>query len=317
MAEPGWYKDWSDPALARWHDGSAWTEHTVVIADQSPGWVPASLPTDAPPPPPGSPAGTLSDPTQALPVTPATSVAAAAADAGVDGAEDAERPWFKKKPYVLPLALVALLIGIGAVAGGDEDDDPSDVTTTTEEPEVDPMEEAVDIAQASLTVSFSDREVENLIRHLCASAEEADPESFAARLAAEEEVRTDAQARATIEAVGEGAEEYCPDDVADEPALLNQIYAAYTSQASSTTTTPATTPTTTPPTTAPPTTQRPAPVVPPPPTQPPATSPPAPSPGGAYANCTEARNAGAAPVYRGDPGYGPHLDRDNDGIGCE
>lgn len=36
-----------------------------------------------------------------------------------------------------------------------------------------------------------------------------------------------------------------------------------------------------------------------------------------YANCTEARAAGAAPVHRGDPGYGPHLDRDNDGIGCE
>jgi len=38
---------------------------------------------------------------------------------------------------------------------------------------------------------------------------------------------------------------------------------------------------------------------------------------GAYANCTEARAAGAAPVRRGDPGYGSHLDRDNDGIGCE
>ena len=38
---------------------------------------------------------------------------------------------------------------------------------------------------------------------------------------------------------------------------------------------------------------------------------------GAYENCTAARAAGAAPVYRGDPGYGPHLDRDNDGIGCE
>lgn len=37
----------------------------------------------------------------------------------------------------------------------------------------------------------------------------------------------------------------------------------------------------------------------------------------AYANCTEARAAGAAPLRRGDPGYGPHLDRDNDGIGCE
>ncbi|WP_343236290.1 excalibur calcium-binding domain-containing protein [Xanthomonas bonasiae] len=37
----------------------------------------------------------------------------------------------------------------------------------------------------------------------------------------------------------------------------------------------------------------------------------------AFANCTEARAAGAAPVHRGDPGYGPHLDRDNDGVGCE
>ncbi len=42
------------------------------------------------------------------------------------------------------------------------------------------------------------------------------------------------------------------------------------------------------------------------------------SPGGrAFANCSEARAAGAAPVRRGDPGYGAHLDRDNDGIGCE
>ena len=36
-----------------------------------------------------------------------------------------------------------------------------------------------------------------------------------------------------------------------------------------------------------------------------------------YRNCTAAREAGAAPVHRGDPGYGSHLDRDNDGIGCE
>ena len=37
----------------------------------------------------------------------------------------------------------------------------------------------------------------------------------------------------------------------------------------------------------------------------------------AFANCPEARAAGAAPVYRGEPGYGPHLDRDGDGVGCE
>lgn len=40
-------------------------------------------------------------------------------------------------------------------------------------------------------------------------------------------------------------------------------------------------------------------------------------PGRPYRNCDEARAAGAAPVRRGDPGYGPHLDRDDDGVGCE
>jgi hypothetical protein len=36
-----------------------------------------------------------------------------------------------------------------------------------------------------------------------------------------------------------------------------------------------------------------------------------------FENCDAARAAGAAPVRRGDPGYGPHLDRDGDGSGCE
>jgi hypothetical protein len=36
-----------------------------------------------------------------------------------------------------------------------------------------------------------------------------------------------------------------------------------------------------------------------------------------YENCDAAREAGAAPVRRGDPGYGRHLDRDGDGRGCE
>ncbi|WP_083721106.1 excalibur calcium-binding domain-containing protein [Sphingopyxis sp. QXT-31] len=39
--------------------------------------------------------------------------------------------------------------------------------------------------------------------------------------------------------------------------------------------------------------------------------------GRSFANCAAARAAGAAPVRRGDPGYGGHLDRDGDGIGCE
>ena len=36
-----------------------------------------------------------------------------------------------------------------------------------------------------------------------------------------------------------------------------------------------------------------------------------------YPNCAAARAAGAAPVRRGAPGYGEHLDRDGDGVGCE
>lgn len=36
-----------------------------------------------------------------------------------------------------------------------------------------------------------------------------------------------------------------------------------------------------------------------------------------YPNCTAARAAGAAPLYRGQPGYGRHLDRDDDGKACE
>ncbi|MCQ6269084.1 excalibur calcium-binding domain-containing protein [Pseudarthrobacter sp. R1] len=45
---------------------------------------------------------------------------------------------------------------------------------------------------------------------------------------------------------------------------------------------------------------------------------PAPAPAAApFANCAAARAAGAAPVYAGTPGYGTHLDRDRDGIGCD
>ncbi|WP_421924800.1 excalibur calcium-binding domain-containing protein [Paenibacillus luteus] len=35
-----------------------------------------------------------------------------------------------------------------------------------------------------------------------------------------------------------------------------------------------------------------------------------------YANCTAVREAGAAPLYKGDPGYSQKLDRDGDGIAC-
>lgn len=61
-------------------------------------------------------------------------------------------------------------------------------------------------------------------------------------------------------------------------------------------------------------------------TSPPAPTPAAPTPAASapappasvyYANCTAARAAGAAPIQRGQPGYRPALDRDDDGVACE
>lgn len=40
------------------------------------------------------------------------------------------------------------------------------------------------------------------------------------------------------------------------------------------------------------------------------------SAGGAFASCDDARAAGRAPLFRGEPGYSPHLDPDGDGLAC-
>ena len=104
---------------------------------------------------------------------------------------------------------------------------------------------------------------------------------------------------------------------------------ATTTVAPTTTAPPPSTTTPPPPTTAPPP-PTPAPTAAPIPTTeyapPPPPPPPPPMPvaaplpeigSGSYKNCSAARAAGAAPVYRNDPGYGAHLDRDGDGVGCE
>jgi hypothetical protein len=36
-----------------------------------------------------------------------------------------------------------------------------------------------------------------------------------------------------------------------------------------------------------------------------------------YKNCDAVRAANAAPIRRGEPGYASHLDRDDDGTGCD
>lgn len=81
---------------------------------------------------------------------------------------------------------------------------------------------------------------------------------------------------------------------------------------------------------APPVVETPAVVVPPPavveappvvpvvPAKPPVVqAPPVAPPATYYKNCAAVRAAGAAPIRVGQPGYGSHLDRDGDGVGCE
>jgi len=87
-----------------------------------------------------------------------------------------------------------------------------------------------------------------------------------------------------------------------------------TTTTSSTTTEPPTTTTAPTTTVAPPTTP-----VPPPETTTTTRGRGRPNPGPEphYDNCFQAWRAGALPLERGDPGYGPHLDDDGDGIACE
>lgn len=92
-----------------------------------------------------------------------------------------------------------------------------------------------------------------------------------------------------------------------------------TSEPPSESATPSPTPSLTPSATPSPTPTTPAPVTPratTPAPRPPRTTAPA---GGStyYANCAAVRAAKKAPLYRGQPGFRPGLDRDNDGIACE
>ncbi|MCK9926684.1 excalibur calcium-binding domain-containing protein [Frankia sp. Mgl5] len=52
------------------------------------------------------------------------------------------------------------------------------------------------------------------------------------------------------------------------------------------------------------------------PTQAPPPAAPAPA-AVSFGSCAEARAAGAAPLYQGQPGYSSKLDRDHDGVACE
>lgn len=88
----GWYPD--NQGTLRWWDGNQWTEHTHDPAQQVPAAEHDAAAATAP-----MPAAT-------------TATHGAAGEAGVPA-----RPWFKKKRFIIPGAVLALMIVGGAFAG--------------------------------------------------------------------------------------------------------------------------------------------------------------------------------------------------------
>lgn len=121
------------------------------------------------------------------------------------------------------------------------------------------------------------------------SLEKIAAEKAAAEKAAADKAAADAAAAAAAKAAADNAaaDKAAADQAAAAKAAADQAAAAAAQKA----------------------TQAPAPA--------PAAVPAAPAPAAYYANCTAAKAAGAAPLYRGQPGYRSALDRDGDGIACE
>jgi hypothetical protein len=110
---------------------------------------------------------------------------------------------------------------------------------------------------------------------------------------------------------------------ADDPSPIDDVTTSTSTTLEQSTTTPELLTTTTPPTIQNPPATTAAPVTTAAPrtvttSAPVPTTAASPSPSGAsFANCSEAKAAGAAPISRGEPGYSSKLDRDGDGVACE
>jgi hypothetical protein len=213
----GWFRDPNDPALARWHDGERWTEHTLVIADQAPG-------VEPPPPVTADPAPTAWD-------TPTFSETTAAAPAATGG-----RPplptWAK---VVAPLAVIAIVGLAFLLTQGDDDGDPA--KTETAGTEVATLDAAVTAARrAGLTEEISDARAAALIERICDAAESPSEEDELGQQLGTLPADSPTELRSEISALGAGAEKRCPDALDDNPDLIDDLSDAAAVAFSTTTT---------------------------------------------------------------------------------
>jgi hypothetical protein len=202
----GWFRDPSDPALARWHDGERWTEHTLVIADQAPG-------VEPPPPVTANPA-----PTATWDTTPAFS------DPGVDpspaptGGRGPLPTWAK---VVAPLVVIAI-VGIAFLLT--QGDDSGDSKTETNGVDVASLDEAVTAARrAGLTEEVSDARAAALIERICDAAETPSLSDDLGQQMGNLPATTASDLRKQIAALGEGAEARCPDALEKNSDLIDEL----------------------------------------------------------------------------------------------
>lgn len=198
---PGWYLDRDDPTLARWHDGDDWTEHTLVIADQEPG--------SEPPPPPA--ARGKSDAQLQRERVAAANEKKAAREAARSGGLP------KWAPVAVAVVVGVLAAGAFAMISGDDDD------PTTLDTQGVTIEQALEIArEEGFPTQIGDARASGLIEDLC---EAADRPARTATLSAElDRLPLEAgQLRTAINALGEGAEAYCPDSATGVRTAVSQL----------------------------------------------------------------------------------------------
>jgi hypothetical protein len=193
---PGWFRDPSDPTIARWHDGEKWTDHTLVIADQTPG--------EEPPPP------DLTD-TGFAPADPDFRVRSGAGLAGLP-------TWAKVGG---PIAVVILLIvGVLLATGGGDSNDKASTSDTRAAT----LDAAVDTArEKGLDSSVSDARASALITRICSAASNPSAvDQLGADLAQLPAASTD-DVRTNVKALGAGATKYCRSKISDNPDLISNL----------------------------------------------------------------------------------------------
>lgn len=221
----GWFRDPNDPALARWHDGDRWTEHTLVIADQTPGSEPAP-PVITPDPAPtsafdsgGFGSGWDNDYTSSTP---------SQGRGGLPG-------WAK---IVAPIAVIAVAAAAFFILSGGSDDEPGDKTETNGV-EVASLDEAVDAARdAGLPDEVSDQRAAALIERICDAADDPTEVDELGTQLGSLPADSAPDLRQSVAALGIGANRRCADALDDEPDLINDLQDAAVVAFATTTTSP-------------------------------------------------------------------------------